>query len=76
VCTRGGNQSWNRIVKRMDPSRCDYLFVTVADGRRWLIPADAVGGGTAIDLGGPKYAQYEVDPDPPMPLSDSLEPAV
>ena len=76
VCTRGGNQSWNRIVKRMDPSRCDYLFVAVADGRRWLIPSSAIGGGTSIQLGGPKYADYEVDQRPAMPLSDSLEPAV
>jgi len=76
VCTRGGNQSWNGIVKRMDRSRCDFLFVAVADGRRWFIPAAAIGGGTAINLGGPKYAQYEVDPGPPMPLSDRLELAV
>jgi hypothetical protein len=76
VCTRGGNQSWNGIVKRMDASRCDYLFVAVADGRRWFIPADAIGGGTAIRLGGPRYARYEVEPGPAMPLSDGLERAV
>ena len=76
VCTRGGNQSWNRIVKRMDPSRCDFLFVVVADGRRWLIPASAIGGGTEVNLGGPKYARYEVAPGPPMPLSDTSKPAV
>ena len=76
VCTRGGNQSWNRIVKRMDPSRCDYLFVAVADGRRWFIPADCLGGGQGILLGGPKYAQYEVEPGPPMPLSGSVERSV
>jgi hypothetical protein len=35
LCTRGGNQSWNGIVKRLDPSRCDALFVHVGDGRRW-----------------------------------------
>src|ERR1700743_2245099 len=39
VCTRGGNQSWNRIVKYLDPSRYDRLFVLVGDGRRWWIPA-------------------------------------
>ena len=76
VCTRGGNQSWNRVVKRMDPSRCDFLLVVVADGRRWLIPSASIGGGTAINLGGPRYAQYEVEPGPPMPLPDTLEPAV
>lgn len=66
VCTRGGNQSWNRIAKRLDASRCDYLFAVVGDGRRWLIPADAVGGGAAIRLGGPKYAAYEIEPGRPF----------
>jgi hypothetical protein len=61
LCTRGGNQSWNGIVKRFITSRCDYLFVLVADGRRWFIPAEAVAAGTGILLGGPKYAGFEVD---------------
>jgi hypothetical protein len=34
LCTRGGNQSWNGIVKRLDATRCDALFVHVGDGRR------------------------------------------
>jgi hypothetical protein len=64
VCTRGGNQSWNGVVKRLDPSRYDYLFVVVGDGRRWLIPATEVHGETSINLAGPKYAEFEIDPDP------------
>jgi len=69
LCTRGGNQSWNKIVKRFSAERCDYLFVQAADGRRWFIPADAVQGTTAIVVGGPKYAEYEVDPGAPLSLS-------
>jgi hypothetical protein len=69
LCTRGGNQSWNRIVKRFSPDRCDYLFVHAADGRRWFIPADRVEGETAIVVGGPKYAEYEVDRGTPLTLS-------
>jgi hypothetical protein len=38
LCTRGGNRSWSGISKRLDPSSSDYLFVHVADGRRWMIP--------------------------------------
>jgi hypothetical protein len=38
ICTRGGNQSWNGITKRLDPTRIDCLFVIVGDGRRWSIP--------------------------------------
>ena len=66
LCTRGGNQSWNGVVKHFDPARCDYLFVHAGDGRRWFIPSAVVGGGTGILLGGPKYAVYEVEPDRPL----------
>jgi hypothetical protein len=75
VCTRGGNQSWGGLVKRLDASRCDYLFVLTGEGRRWFIPAHAFGGGTAIALGGPKYAEYEVDPGDPIPGSPDPEAA-
>ena len=60
LATKGGNQSWNGLVKRFSASRCDFLFVLVADGRRWFIPSSAVEGGTGIVVGGPKYACYEV----------------
>jgi hypothetical protein len=70
LCTRGGNQSWNGLVKRFSPDRCDWLFVLVADGRRWFIPSEVVEGSTGIMLGGPKYAAYEVEPG--RPLSEAL----
>jgi hypothetical protein len=66
VCTRGGNQSRCGLVKRLDPLRIDRLFVVVGDGRRWFIPADELGGGCGIRLGGPKYAAYEVDRGRPL----------
>ena len=66
VCTRGGNRSWNGVAKKLDSSRYDYLFVVVADGRRWLIPAAYVDGGAGIRLGGPKYAPYEIDAGEPL----------
>ena len=69
VCTRGGNQSWNKIAKRFDPNRCDHLFVHVGDGRRWFIPASRIEGETSIVLGGRKYAQFEIEPGPPLPES-------
>jgi PD-(D/E)XK endonuclease len=73
LCTRGGNQSWSGIVKRLDPSRYDYLFVVVADGRRWWIPSAALEVGTRLRLGGPKYAGFEVDPGPPIPGAKVLD---
>jgi hypothetical protein len=69
VCTRGGNQSWNGLTKKLDAANCDYLFVLVADGRRWFIPSTHFGGGTVVRLGGPKYAEFEVDRGDPIPDS-------
>ncbi|MDE3133964.1 MAG: hypothetical protein KGL15_07860 [Acidobacteriota bacterium] len=66
LATRGGNQSWSGLVKTLDSSRCDALFVHVGDGRRWYIPAAELGGGQGIRLGGPKYAAYEVEPGAPL----------
>jgi PD-(D/E)XK endonuclease len=67
VCTRGGNQSWSGLVKRFDSDSCDYLFAVVGGGRRWCIPSDALVGKTSIALGGPRYAEFEVDPGPRLP---------
>jgi hypothetical protein len=68
VCTRGGNRSWSGVVKRLDPSRFDYLFVLAGDGRRWFIPANALGGSTSIHVAGPKYSEFEVEPGDPIPV--------
>ena len=75
ICTRGGNQSWNKIVKRFSSTRCDELFVVTLDGRRWRIPADAITATTAISLGGTKWGEFEVDAGAPLetpPVAVSL----
>jgi Holliday junction resolvase-like predicted endonuclease len=74
VCTRGGNQSWNKIAKRFDRNRCDYVFIHVGDGRRWFIPAARIEAALAVVVGGRKYAQFEIEPGPPLP-SRTLEDA-
>jgi hypothetical protein len=66
ICTRGGNRSWSGIVTHFDPMKCDYLFVLVGDGRRWFIPTAAIESRTHISLGGPKYAEFEVEPGRPL----------
>lgn len=66
LATRGGNQSWSGLVKRLDCTRYDALFVLVGDGRRWYIPSTAVEGGAGLSLGGPKYAAFEVDRGTPI----------
>jgi hypothetical protein len=66
VCTRGGNRSWGGMAKHLDPARFEYLFVLVADGRRWLIPSTALGGKTGLLVGGPKYAAFEIESGRPF----------
>ncbi len=66
LCTRGGNRSWNGIVKRIDPSRYDYLFVLVGDGRQWFLPSQDVEGQSGLTLGSTKYERFEVEPGQPI----------
>jgi hypothetical protein len=66
LATRGGNQSWSGVTKIFDSSRCDYLFVVVADGRRWLIPASAVSARHLISVGGRRWQRFEVEPGRPL----------
>jgi len=72
ICTRGGNQSWSGVAKYFSATRCDELFVVTVSGRRWRIPAGAVEAATSMCLGGPKYAEYEVDWGPPLIASPAL----
>jgi Holliday junction resolvase-like predicted endonuclease len=67
LCTHGGNQSWTGTVKLFDRARCDFVFVQVGDGRRWFIPTDALEAVRSVTLGGPKYAEYEVERGQPLP---------
>jgi hypothetical protein len=66
LATLGGNRSWNRMSKKFDPNRCDYLFVLVGDGRRWFVPAEGIEASTALTLGGQKYSEFEVEASTPI----------
>ena len=80
LSTKGGNQSWTGVAKYFDRARCDFVFVHVGDGRRWLIPSGAIDGRTGLVLGGPKYSEYEVEKGRPLmpfkekPLLNSARP--
>jgi PD-(D/E)XK endonuclease len=74
LATRGGNRSWNGVVKHFSSRRTDFLFAHVAGGRRWFIPAECITAGTQILLGGPKYAGFEVDAGRPFPGSVAAQP--
>ena len=58
------------MVKRFGAARCDASFVCLADGRRWYIPAIDVEAKTQIMLGGPKCAEFEVEPGRPLPVAE------
>ena len=66
LVTCGGNQSWNGVIKTIDPEKIDYLFALTRPGRRWLIPAPALEGQRVIQLGGPKYSEFEIEPGQPI----------
>jgi hypothetical protein len=66
ISTNGGNQSWNRVAKTFDPSRFDLLFVLTGAGRRWLIPAGAIEATHGLNLGGPKYSEFEIEAANPI----------
>jgi hypothetical protein len=67
LSTRGGNQSWSGTIKYQGPARCDRVFVHVGDGRRWYIPAGALGGRSTISVAASKYGEYEIEPGRPLP---------
>ena len=66
--TKGGNRSWSGTTKHLDATRCEYRFVHVGDGRRWLIPTAFLEARNAVVLGGRKYAQFEIEPGMPLPM--------
>jgi hypothetical protein len=73
LSTHGGNQSWSGLVKYFDPRRCEYLFVLTADGRQWFIPTAALDSGRRLRLGGPKYAEFEVERGRPLKPASRIE---
>jgi hypothetical protein len=62
LATCGGNQSWTGVVKTIDPETIDYLFVLTGTGRRWLIPSTEIEGKRTLQLGGPNYGAFEIEP--------------
>jgi PD-(D/E)XK nuclease superfamily protein len=66
IATRGGNRSWTGLTKKFDPTRVDYLFVIVGDGRRWFIPSPYVEAASEVSLGGAKYSEFEIEAGTPF----------
>jgi bifunctional DNA-binding transcriptional regulator/antitoxin component of YhaV-PrlF toxin-antitoxin module len=66
LVTCGGNQSWTGVAKVFDPMKADYLFALTSGGRRWFIPAADLDGKRAVQLGGTKYSEFEIEPAAPI----------
>ena len=63
LATRGGNQSWSGLVKRLDADSMRQPLR--ARGRRPALVHPELGARRAVSgivLGGPKYAAYEIEP--------------
>jgi hypothetical protein len=41
--------------------------------RRWYIPVTSVEAESQLHLGGPKYAEYEVEPGDPLPARTTAQ---
>lgn len=50
-----------RTALRYQPEDVDFFFVITGDGRAFLLPYSAVAGRGSLNVGGVKYAEYEVD---------------
>lgn len=57
--TKGGNTSWNGVVKVVTKATCDLLFVYCSDGSQYLIPVEEIDGQVSVTLGR-KYASFMV----------------
>lgn len=66
LVTCGGNQSWKGVAKIFDRSKVDYLFALTSAGRRWFIRASDLDGKRAVQLGGKKYSEYEIERATPI----------
>jgi hypothetical protein len=66
ISTRGGNRSWSGTAKLLDPELIDFVFALVGDGRRWFIPVDEIEARSCVQLGGPKYSEFEIGSAPDL----------
>jgi hypothetical protein len=62
-----------------DPTRFDFLFVLVQDGRRWFIPSGEIEGRHCIRVGGDKYSEFQIGQTEPLDYAEGgrskLDPA-
>lgn len=57
--TSGGNQSWNKEVKRVTKDKADILWVSDKEENGYEFPPEVFDGRTTINLG-VSYQKYKV----------------
>jgi len=57
--TKGGNTSWNGVVKVITKDSCDLLYIHCGDFSQYLIPVERIDGQVTVTLG-KDYAEYRV----------------
>ena len=57
--TSGGNQSWNKVIKRVTKENADLLWVSDKDKNGYEFPPEIFDGRTTINLG-KAYQEYKV----------------
>ena len=48
--TTGGNQSWNKVVKKIDSSKVDEIFILDGDGYYYIYDSVKLHGKTAVNV--------------------------
>lgn len=59
LSTQGGNQSWDRTIRKFSSKDADYLFITTEEGTAYLVPSSVVDDKGSLRLG-LKCEQYVV----------------
>lgn len=59
LATKGGNQSWNGVAKKLSSEDCDLVFILTGDGQRYILPIEELDGRSKITVGN-KYLEYKI----------------
>ena len=59
LVTKGGNQSWGGVSKKLDRSKVDAIFALTSEGDQYFIPCSAFEGNLSITVT-KKYKDYKI----------------
>jgi len=50
LVTSGGNQSWNKIAKRIDSTKVDEIFILDGDGNYYIFPSKDLHNRKSVNV--------------------------